>query len=245
MGKLLFQHNQAAPSESGVVFSVDCDYCDEEITDVRIICLMCQSTNTFDTVEFHGAPKDCLDYRITRDDLAKPHLPTHDLLKVRRVVHQRQFGNMSREAMAALQTARELLGGKAQTKPSEEEDDEDEDEDNDENEEHAHDEAIHKDAAEGATSTKEPLADASGNLLLAPTVDPGIEISVKAASVAAASSVMARTTRTARTVRSVVSRAPGDTAVTKQTCAACGKDAVQPVWYCVHCQGQYFQHHTI
>jgi hypothetical protein len=39
----------------------------------------------------------------------KPHIPTHDILKVRRVVHIRQFGNTYRQAQQALKKAREFF----------------------------------------------------------------------------------------------------------------------------------------
>lgn len=44
------------------------------------------------------------------------HLPTHDILKVRRVVHIRQFGKTYRQALQALKKAREFFPDEADAK---------------------------------------------------------------------------------------------------------------------------------
>ncbi|KAJ7666316.1 hypothetical protein B0H17DRAFT_1210747 [Mycena rosella] len=48
---------------------------------------------------------DCLTQRVIWDDMQKAHLPHHDLMKVRRVVHTRQFGKTYRDAKGALKHA--------------------------------------------------------------------------------------------------------------------------------------------
>lgn len=55
--------------------------------------------------------KVCVSATIERDNLPQPHLPTHDVIKVRRVVHIMQFGTLIRDATQALERVRALLGG--------------------------------------------------------------------------------------------------------------------------------------
>ncbi|KAF8178111.1 hypothetical protein K438DRAFT_1938825 [Mycena galopus ATCC 62051] len=82
-----------------------CDSCRGRIGGTRISCLVCQMKDTFNTVDFCSTP-GCIANRVMRDDMQKAHLPHHDLLKVRRVVHTRQFGKTYRDAKEALQKAR-------------------------------------------------------------------------------------------------------------------------------------------
>lgn len=70
--------------------------------------MICQTKDTFDTVDLCEEP-DCIGARIDRDDLERLHLPTHDLVKVRRVVFIPTFGKMDRDARDALQRARALF----------------------------------------------------------------------------------------------------------------------------------------
>jgi hypothetical protein len=51
----------------------------------------------------------CLNAEVSRQDLPTPHLPTHDILKTRRVLQHREFGNVYRAAMASLQVSREVM----------------------------------------------------------------------------------------------------------------------------------------
>jgi hypothetical protein len=67
-----------------------------------------QMKDTFNTVDFCSTP-GCLTQRVMRDDMQKAHLPHHDLMKVRRVVHTRQFGKTYRDAKEALKHARTLF----------------------------------------------------------------------------------------------------------------------------------------
>lgn len=64
---------------------------------------------TQDTVDFCDSPT-CMFKRIdNRDDVAEPHLPTHDMIKVRRRVHQRQMGITDRDAKTALKKSRAIF----------------------------------------------------------------------------------------------------------------------------------------
>lgn len=72
-----------------------------------------------------GSP-ECIADEVTREDLAKAHLPHHDLVKVRRVIFTRQFGKMDRAAKEALERARAAFEVD-ETAESEESDDENSD----------------------------------------------------------------------------------------------------------------------
>lgn len=89
---------------------VKCDNCGGFVGEERIICLICQTKETFNTVDLCDAP-ECMAARVERDDLHSPHLPGHDLVKVRRVVFTREFGVMDREAKEALKRARSIFEG--------------------------------------------------------------------------------------------------------------------------------------
>jgi hypothetical protein len=51
----------------------------------------------------------CLSAKVSRSDLPAPHLPTHDILKTRRVLQTREFGNVYRAAMSSLRVSREVM----------------------------------------------------------------------------------------------------------------------------------------
>ncbi|KAJ6499432.1 hypothetical protein C8R45DRAFT_115543 [Mycena sanguinolenta] len=103
---------------------VRCDCCTGVIGGARITCLTCRLEDTFDTVrvmlvflcsrskhpqvDFCDAPS-CRSTKVVPTGMTRPHLPTHDILKLRRVVHLRQFGKTYREAKRALAKARELF----------------------------------------------------------------------------------------------------------------------------------------
>jgi hypothetical protein len=76
----------------------------------RIICLAdsCQGQGQHDTMDFCDKPR-CLSKEAPRSDLPTPHLPTHDILKTRRVLPAREFGNMYRAAITSLQVSREVM----------------------------------------------------------------------------------------------------------------------------------------
>jgi hypothetical protein len=99
----------AIATDSGPSFQ--CDHCEGTIGGTRLICLICQSKYTWNTVDLCDTP-ECVATTVGkagRPDLPRPHLPTHDLVKVRRVVHSRQFGTMYRESKAALQKSRAIF----------------------------------------------------------------------------------------------------------------------------------------
>ncbi|KAJ7757039.1 hypothetical protein B0H16DRAFT_1885755 [Mycena metata] len=86
--------------------TANCDNCGCRIGGARgINCLVCQMKDTFNTIDFCSA-SGCIDNRVVRASLPKPHLPHHDLMKVQRVIHTRQFGETYRNAKAALKQAR-------------------------------------------------------------------------------------------------------------------------------------------
>ncbi|KAJ7216565.1 hypothetical protein GGX14DRAFT_696336 [Mycena pura] len=85
---------------------IKCDSCRGIIDGARLTCLVCQMKETFNTVDFHDSPSCKFTKLVLRDDMQKPHLPHHDLMKVRRVVHTRQYGKTYRDAKEALKNAR-------------------------------------------------------------------------------------------------------------------------------------------
>ncbi|KAJ7437086.1 hypothetical protein B0H11DRAFT_2206778 [Mycena galericulata] len=87
---------------------VFCDSCKGEIGGTRVTCLTCRLEGTFDTVDFCDN-FSCTTVKVVPTGLTKPHLPTHDILKVRRVVHVRQFGKTYRQAQDALKRARKFF----------------------------------------------------------------------------------------------------------------------------------------
>ncbi|KAJ7584946.1 hypothetical protein C8J56DRAFT_1053351 [Mycena floridula] len=95
-----------------------CESCGGIICGARLSCLTCQLVDKFDTIDFCEHP-GCLSQWIVCPHLAQPHLPSHDLLKIRRVVHIRQFGKTYRDAKDALQQARSLLAFASQTNQQE------------------------------------------------------------------------------------------------------------------------------
>ncbi|KAI0716121.1 hypothetical protein C8T65DRAFT_707355 [Cerioporus squamosus] len=97
---------QLAPKHYGVT----CSHCRATISGARYICLDCHVTrSTLDLCE----KRECLAAVIGPDrrvDLPSPHLPSHRLLKLRRVIHRhREFGGVYRAAHDALIRAEEAL----------------------------------------------------------------------------------------------------------------------------------------
>ncbi|KAJ6475237.1 hypothetical protein C8R47DRAFT_1220710 [Mycena vitilis] len=87
---------------------VRCDCCAGMIGGARVTCLTCRLEDTFDTVDFCDTAS-CMSVKVVPSGMTRPHLPTHDILKLRRVVHIRQFGKMYREGKRALAKARRLF----------------------------------------------------------------------------------------------------------------------------------------
>ncbi|KAJ7639351.1 hypothetical protein FB45DRAFT_1024083 [Roridomyces roridus] len=86
---------------------VSCDACKGHIGGIRVTCLSCRldSEDTFDTVDFCSTGS-CMSAKVVPTGLTKFHLPTHDIVKIRRVVHVRQFGRTYRQAKLALERSR-------------------------------------------------------------------------------------------------------------------------------------------
>ncbi|KAJ7068738.1 hypothetical protein C8F01DRAFT_978668 [Mycena amicta] len=84
---------------------VSCDVCTGHIGGSRVTCLTFADLILVDFCD----TLSCTSTKVVPTGLTKPHLPTHDILKVRRVVHIRQFGRTYREAQAALKRSREFF----------------------------------------------------------------------------------------------------------------------------------------
>jgi hypothetical protein len=68
----------------------------------------CQGKEAHHTVDLCEDPH-CLRKKVTRHDLPVAHLPTHDLLKTRRILQEREFGNVYRRAMGALRVSQRVM----------------------------------------------------------------------------------------------------------------------------------------
>ncbi|KAJ7777905.1 hypothetical protein DFH07DRAFT_730843 [Mycena maculata] len=89
-------------------FSVRCDSCTGVIGGSRLTCLTCRLEHSFDTVDFCDN-LSCASVKVVPSGMTRAHLPTHDILKLRRVVHLRQFGKTYRAAKRALTKARQFF----------------------------------------------------------------------------------------------------------------------------------------
>ncbi|KAF8516802.1 hypothetical protein JB92DRAFT_2909317 [Gautieria morchelliformis] len=78
-----------------------CDGCGGNIGGSCIQCM-------WNSVDLCDAP-ECVAAEVVRHDLKRPHLPTHDFIKVRRVVHLGQVGQLEQMAKSALERARQLI----------------------------------------------------------------------------------------------------------------------------------------
>jgi hypothetical protein len=142
-----------------------------------------------------------------RDDMQKAHLPHHDLMKVRRVVHTRQFGQTYRDAKEALKYAQTFFksdGAEAESESSSESSSE---ADTDDEDGHA------------------PLD--SKRLSRIPPL--GISIPQKRASQALGSAHPMSAVSTTQT------HLTQDAAPRGPPCGGCSKPVSQPCWYCVQC----------
>ncbi|TFK86599.1 hypothetical protein K466DRAFT_587082 [Polyporus arcularius HHB13444] len=88
-------------------FGIVCDCCGEHIYGTRVVCMSCGTSFTFD---FCDKPA-CLTGPVKpRDDAETPHLPTHDLIKIRtNILHHREIGKVLRNATEGLKRAKKLL----------------------------------------------------------------------------------------------------------------------------------------
>lgn len=82
-----------------------CDHCRQVITGARVLCLECGIDNTIDVCD----NAKCVEAVITVDELSAPHLPTHDVVKIRGPVQTREIGRVLKTSKAALSRARGLL----------------------------------------------------------------------------------------------------------------------------------------
>ena len=85
-----------------------CDVCgDSNLRGSRIICVSCGMKTTVDLCD----KEQCLTSEVrldVRDDLTSPHLPSHDILKLRTAIHPyREYGGVYRTAQSALKTVRQ------------------------------------------------------------------------------------------------------------------------------------------
>jgi len=78
-----------------VIARAHCDKCDDKIYGARIICLDCEAKHTWSPV----------------------NLPTHDVIKVRRTVHLRQWGGLEDRAKDALERANAAFSHVNPTEP--------------------------------------------------------------------------------------------------------------------------------
>ena len=73
------------------------------------MCLSCGMKSTIDLCD----KESCFTSEVgldTRDDLTSPHLPSHDVFKIRAAIHPfREFGEVYRTAQGALKMVRELF----------------------------------------------------------------------------------------------------------------------------------------
>ncbi|RPD54176.1 hypothetical protein L227DRAFT_580748 [Lentinus tigrinus ALCF2SS1-6] len=88
-------------------FDIYCDNCGDHIYGTRVVCMECGTRFTFDFCEKPA----CVSSEIkSRDDVEAPHLPTHDLLKIRtNILHHREIGTVLRNATEGLKRAKTLL----------------------------------------------------------------------------------------------------------------------------------------
>ncbi|KAH9942449.1 uncharacterized protein BXZ73DRAFT_88023 [Epithele typhae] len=96
---------------------VVCDACGENMYGARMVCITC---GTDATIDLCGDKPTCVGKRIevaARDDLKGPHLPAHDLVKIRANIHYyREIGRVLRAAKAGMARADELLDAAAAKK---------------------------------------------------------------------------------------------------------------------------------
>ena len=82
-----------------------CDHCEERITGARLLCLECGINDTVDCCD----KPECMSAVVHVKTLPKPHLPSHDVVKLRSIVLTRETGRVLNTSKAALSKARGLL----------------------------------------------------------------------------------------------------------------------------------------
>ncbi|KAM5530344.1 hypothetical protein V8D89_015985 [Ganoderma adspersum] len=90
-------------------FGISCDSCGDLIYGTRVVCMDCGWRSTFDFCD----KLECVNGTIpSRNDIdiASPHLPTHDFVKLRApILQEREIGKILRNATAGLGRAKVLL----------------------------------------------------------------------------------------------------------------------------------------
>ncbi|CAL1709515.1 unnamed protein product [Somion occarium] len=104
-------------------FDFECDGCKQPMGGGRLICLDCRSDapQLWQTVDFCADPR-CYSASVTQEQryyLEKPHVPTHDLVKIRTFVQWGDLPALDQTARAALQHCRQRMVASVET-PSEE-----------------------------------------------------------------------------------------------------------------------------
>lgn len=87
---------------------IDCDSCGAVLGGARVLCMDCHDETTLDIC----SEPECLDSVITlesRPDLKTPHTPNHNMLKVHRILFNRDTARTERNAKDALEAARQTL----------------------------------------------------------------------------------------------------------------------------------------
>ncbi|KAJ7084934.1 hypothetical protein C8R44DRAFT_894044 [Mycena epipterygia] len=188
-----------------------CDSCRARIGGARITCLVCQMKGTWNTVNFCELP-GCITSRVNRDDMQKAHLPHHDLMKVRRVVHICEFGKIYRNAKEALQHARTFFKSSAEGA------------------------AVVKraDDSESEVDTE----DEDGHAPMSPkrlSRIPTLAVSIPQTPIAPRGPASGQP----MSAVSPSTQLPNSVACGPR-CCGCSKPVTQPCWYCVQCAGPSF-----
>ncbi|KAJ7777866.1 hypothetical protein DFH07DRAFT_796416 [Mycena maculata] len=205
-----FYHSLAERQIRGTTeHNVYCDNCRAYVGGARITCLVCQMVSSWNTVDFCDSPR-CIDSRVSRDDMQKPHQPHHDLMKVRRVLHKRLVGKTFRDAKKALKHARTLIAGG-----------EDSDLDLD---------SGSKSESESDTEDEEghpPLSAVSMSKRMSRV--PVLTVTIP----------QEGTSRPKSTILTPTSSKPPPVP-SGPACSNCSKQVSMPCWYCVQCAGSTF-----
>ena len=94
-----------------------CDVCRSVLGGARVLCMDCHDKTTVDLC----SEPECLNSTAelkNRKDLTTPHKPSHSMLKVHRILFNRDTGRAEKNAKEALEVARGTLSDlKAQKEP--------------------------------------------------------------------------------------------------------------------------------
>ena len=188
-----------------------CDNCGDHIYGTRVVCMECGTSFTFD---FCDKPT-CATAVVksgTRDDAVNPHLPTHDMLKIRtNILHHREIGKVLRNAKEGLKRAKTLLERAGKAGNASEID----------GEEHQ------ESACESPTSPSRSCSPSS-SLSPSPSPSPGSPSPVRQRVVHRDSS---------GAMDSSDSESEGDAPVL--SCVSCATSIAHPCWYCIDCPGGF------